>query len=82
LHPSEVAVDYIWQRFSETFFSAETLLIKKKVEQLVADMSHRPFQPDSPEFKKFLENTEKRKSELLNEYPFLTNRINHQRASL
>ena len=82
LHPSEVAVDYIWQRFSETFFTEQTQRIVKKVEQLVADMSHRPFQPDSPEFKMFLENTEKRKTELLNEFPFLSNRMNLKRASL
>jgi len=75
LHPSDVAVDYIWSRFSETYFSDRTLLLKKKLEQLVADRAHRPFQPDSVEFKKFAEHTEKRKVEILHDYPFLTNRI-------
>ena len=75
LHPSEVAVDYIWSRFSETYFTDQTLLLKKRIEQLNADRAHRPFQPDSAEFKKFVEHTEKRKSELLHDFPFLINRI-------
>lgn len=75
LHPSEVAVDYIWSRFSETYFTDRTLQLKKRIEQLVADRAHRPFQPDSIEFKKFLLNTEKRKAEILNDFPFLSNRI-------
>ncbi len=71
LHPSEVAVDYIWKRFSETYFSAETLLIKKELEQLAADLSHRPLHPDSEEFTLFQNNLDKRKSELLEKYSFL-----------
>ena len=75
LHPSEVAVDYIWSRFSETYFTDRTMQLKKRIEQLVADRAHRPFQPDSIEFKKFLLNTEKRKAEILTDFPFLANRI-------
>lgn len=75
LHPSEVAVDYIWSRFSETYFSDQTLQLKKRLEQLVADRAHRPFQPESLEYKKFLEHTEKRKAEILHDFPFLANRI-------
>ena len=75
LHPSEVAVDYIWSRFSETYFTDRTQQLKKRLEQLVADRTHRPFQPDSIEYKKFLLNTEKRKAEILKDYPFMANRI-------
>ncbi|MEI8085950.1 MAG: GSCFA domain-containing protein [Paludibacter sp.] len=75
LHPSEVAVDYIWKRFSETYFNDETLLIKKELEQLAADLSHLPLHIDSDEFKKFKNNTEQRKVSLINKYPFLSNRI-------
>jgi hypothetical protein len=75
LHPSEVAVDYIWKRFSETYFTDCTLQLKKRIEQLNADKSHRPFQPDSIEYKKFRLNTEKRKAEILTDFPFLSNRL-------
>lgn len=75
LHPSEVAVEYIWERFSETYLSKETMIIKKKMEQLKADLQHRPMFPESEEFKVFIRNTEKRKEKLLKEYPFLEGRI-------
>jgi len=45
------------------------------LEQLKRDLEHRPFQPQSPEFIKFLENNEKRKANILKEFPFLSNRI-------
>jgi len=75
LHPSEVAVDYIWQRFSETYFDTATQDIKKEVEQLVSDLSHRPLQPDSEEFRKFRLSVEKRKVDIISSYSFLSNRI-------
>ena len=75
LHPSDVAVDYIWKRFSEAYFDDLTQKIKKEMEQLHADLSHRPLQPDSDEFRLFQKNIEKRKGYLLEEYPFLKHRI-------
>lgn len=75
LHPSEVAVDYIWQRFSETYFNEQTLQLKKRLEQLASNLAHRPYQPDSIEYKMFMKNTKKRKAEILIEFPFFCNRI-------
>jgi len=75
LHPSEVTIDYIWSKFSETYFTQQTRQILKRLEQLKRDLEHRPFQPQSPEFIKFLENNERRKADILKEFPFLSNRI-------
>lgn len=75
MHPSDVAVDYIWSRFSETYFSPETIQLMKELEQLNAGLSHRPQHPGSAEFLKFKESTEKKKTELVNKYPFLSNRF-------
>ena len=38
-HPSETTIDYIWQRFSDTYFSLETQNLKKRLEQLSADLA-------------------------------------------
>lgn len=75
LHPSDVAVEYIWKRFSDTYFSKDTLELKKRLEQLSADLSHRPLHPESAEYKKFLIQVDKRKSELITEFPFLEGRF-------
>lgn len=75
LHPSDVAVDYIWQRFSETYFDEATNRTKKELEQLQGDLSHRPLFPNSEEYEKFRRSTEKRKQELISKYPFLVKRM-------
>lgn len=75
LHPSEVAVDYIWQRFSETYFNEQTLQIKSQLDQFNADMAHRPLHPESAYFQYFKTKLEERKAGLLARYKFLSTRI-------
>ena len=52
-HPSRVAVDYIWQRFAECAFSAQTLKANEQIERIVKAMRHRPFDALSEEYKTF-----------------------------
>jgi len=54
LHPSAQAIDYVWERFSENYFSAETKKILKQIEKIRQAASHRPFAPDTEEYKKFV----------------------------
>jgi hypothetical protein len=75
LHPSEVAIDYIWERFTETYFSEETKCMKKEFEQLKSDLSHRPMFPDSVEYLKFQLYIQNKKDELILKYPFLQKRL-------
>ena len=75
LHPSDVAVEYIWSMFSDTYFSKDTLELKKRLEQLAADFSHRPIHPDSPEYKSFLNKANTKKAELFSAFSFLSKRI-------
>lgn len=75
LHPSETAIDYTWQKFSETYFSMETLKLKKELEQLRADLNHRPLHPETSEYQTFLTSIEKKKKGLIFDYPFLKDRF-------
>ena len=75
LHPSEVAVDYIWNRFSETYFDEATTVVKAELEQLASDLSHRPLHPESEEFEKFKHSVQKKKTALVKKYPFLEKRL-------
>lgn len=54
IHPSEQAVDYIYERFSETYFSSSTHQMIREWTPIKAALSHRPFNPDSEEYKAFL----------------------------
>ena len=75
LHPSDVAVDYIWQRFTDTYFSSQTQNLRKELEQLRSDLNHRPMHPETEEYRLFQLAVEKRKTRLIQNYPFLKERF-------
>ena len=54
LHPNQLAVDYIWERFSETYFESATLSIMKEVELIQKGLTHRPFNPNTESHQKFV----------------------------
>jgi hypothetical protein len=64
LHPSQMAIDYIWQRFSETTISAESHSIMNEVEIIQKGLAHRPFNPDSASHKQFLTSLNQKISKL------------------
>jgi hypothetical protein len=57
IHPSEVAEDYIWSIFSETYFDDTTQELLKKWEKVSKTLSHKPFNPGSAGHLKFLHDT-------------------------
>lgn len=71
LHPSEQAVEYIWERFSDTFFDKSAKLFLEKWRPIKEALAHRPFNPDGEEYKEFMRRTMIRLEELKREYPEL-----------
>ncbi|MGB7785318.1 MAG: GSCFA domain-containing protein, partial [Salinimicrobium sp.] len=71
LHPNKIAIDYIWEKFSESWISAEASALMKKVEQLQKGLLHRPFNTDSAAHQKFLQDLEKKKEELQRQWPHM-----------
>ena len=65
LHPSEQAVDYIYERFAETYFSEEANAMVAEWEPIKAALAHRPFNPDSEEHKAFLAKVTAKKEAFL-----------------
>lgn len=49
IHPSDVAIDYIWEKFAECYFSKETESLCTKYEKLRKLENHRPSAPGSEE---------------------------------
>ena len=43
LHPNNVAIDYVWSRFGNAFFSTETIKLNKEIFKITAANKHRPF---------------------------------------
>ena len=69
LHPSPVAIDYIWERFSETNLSEESRAIMEEIESIQKGLAHRPFHPNSENHKKFLDNLNQKMNTLANKFP-------------
>jgi hypothetical protein len=65
LHPSEQAVDYIYERFAETYFSEEANAMVAEWDPIKAALAHRPFNPDSEEHKAFLAKVTAKKEAFL-----------------
>lgn len=68
LHPTDQAVEYIWQRFGETFFSKQTVKFLEEWHPIKAALAHRPFNPEAEEYKKFLEKAKEGERELMKRY--------------
>ena len=71
IHPSSMAVEYIWQRLVETYMTADTQAEMKTLHQLWRDEHHRFIHPDSIEAKRFLERLGQKKHELQEDYPWI-----------
>lgn len=71
LHPSDQAVEYIWEQLVETYFSREARQFLEEWRPIKEALAHRPFHPDSSEYLSFLENTRQKAKALKTKYPLL-----------
>lgn len=54
LHPSQTAINYIWERFSQSFIEESSLAIMQEVDSIQKSLLHRPFNSSSESHQKFL----------------------------
>ncbi|OWP79486.1 GSCFA domain-containing protein [Flavobacterium oreochromis] len=72
LHPNSLAIDYIWERFSESYFDSETVALMAEIESVQKSLSHRPFNPNTESHQKFLQKLETKKTILINKLSHLS----------
>jgi hypothetical protein len=60
LHPSEVAEDYIWDKFARAYFDAEFGRFRKEWAAVRQSLGHRPLHLGAPEHRTFLDQTAER----------------------
>lgn len=79
VHPNELAIEYIWNIFSETYFSEKTQAIIKEWIKLKKAIDHKPFNRGTGEHIHFLKQTLLKLKEFSRKYPFicLSSDINH-----
>ena len=56
VHPSDLAIDYIWSKFKEAFVLKPTEQLIEKCCKINKSLNHRPTDPNSVEYKLFLEH--------------------------
>ncbi len=75
-HPSEQAIQYIFDFFKKTFFTENTLLLTKEVEKINASLAHRPLHRDTIEYKNFQMQTSLKINNLIEKFEKLGLKIN------
>lgn len=71
VHPSQLAIDYIWEKFKQIWISEEAYATMEKVDTIQKGLHHRPFNPDSEQHRKFLESLAAQMAIVQKEYPFI-----------
>jgi hypothetical protein len=69
LHPSQQAVDYIWERLVDAYFSPEAKAFLEEWRPLKQALGHKPFDPDSEAYKALMDKTMLKLEELREKYP-------------
>ena len=68
LHPSDQAVEYIWQRFVEAYFSPRAKQFLQEWKPIKEALGHRPFHPESDTYRQFIEKAHQQEQDLLARY--------------
>jgi GSCFA family len=56
IHPTQKAIEYIWQKFSECYFDTTTIKLNVEIESINKSILHKPFYPQSENYKNLLKN--------------------------
>lgn len=69
LHPNALAVDYIWERFSQTHISEESHATMDVIDNIQKALAHRPFYQESEQHQLFLHNLQQKIERLQTQFP-------------
>jgi len=71
VHPSETAIEYVWERFEENMLDEKSKEILKEIKPIISAAKHRPINPASDDHKKFKAAFYNKCLFLKKKYPFL-----------
>lgn len=70
-HPNELSINYVWEKFSDTYFSEDTKQLNNEIYAVKSALKHKLLHPEGEEAKQFLLNVKNKKTELLKKHPYL-----------
>jgi hypothetical protein len=71
LHPSQTAIDYIWEQFATSTISEESQSLMIEIESVQKSLAHKPFNPNSESHQKFINHLDLKIKAIQNQYPFI-----------
>ncbi|MGB7392858.1 MAG: GSCFA domain-containing protein [Pricia sp.] len=71
LHPNQLAIDYIWEKFRHVWISKDAQPTMEKVEEIRKGLRHLPFHPESEQHLTFRKSLETKIFNLKAQYPFM-----------
>ena len=70
-HPAPIALEYIWQQVEKHLFTPEAVEASALCKALQKQLSHRPLHPETEAYKRFLEQTMLKISQICVKFPYL-----------
>ena len=71
VHPTQLAVDYIWEKFKSVWIGKDVYSIMNEVDTIQKGLLHRPFNPESEAHQKFKASLCAKIEHLQKKYPFI-----------
>lgn len=60
IHPNTTAINYIWEKFNQTWFTNDSLQTMIQIEVIQKGLAHRSFNPNSEAHQKFISNLQEK----------------------
>ena len=71
VHPNQIAIDYVWEKFQPIWIDADVNPIMQEVNQLQKGFAHKPFNPLAEEHAIFLSSLAKKAKAMESRFPFM-----------
>ena len=72
IHPNEIAVNYIWEKFSDCSICTSAKSMMNRIDKVQKSMRHLPFNPKSAAYLSFLEQLEKEQNAIRQVYKHIS----------
>ena len=70
-HPSDTAIRYIWERFTDTYMNEQTRQLMIEVDQINTALKHTPLNKESDSYKQFISQTLLKIERLSEKIPYI-----------
>lgn len=71
VHPTDLAVNYVWEKFSTSYFNESTTKLLTEIEKVKTAANHKPFNFESDEHQNFIQKQIQFIENLAKKHPFL-----------